>query len=811
MSLLSHPVEACRNRDVTNRLLRTVAPACCFLLLHSAQGVSAQTKVTVRASTQRTIGGVGELDRGRYFNHWGTHVPPTNTNLGNLAEAVWRPDELHSVTGRETFELDYFSRNVPQDPARPGYFQQSGLAAAFQGDYRSWVLSSQRWESLREHPNPAFVQSGRANGAWPSWIKDGTPLPIANNGAAYAEVLNAYLEEVVYGEGPNQGYLPFDKDRHYVEIVNEPQWEGVPWNDVITMHRTVTEMVKEAHPEAKIGGVSCCSGLDVNSLNNWNRMEAIMSDMVDWQTAGGEKAEFDFWTIHPYERYSVLGNGSHVQDVKHSPGHLDSILDLYESRSQQLFNDPKAFAVTEYGSWNRTNLPNQDYGNYSRPEQQWDLVRDIREKLMVFMNRPDRIINATPFVAPQWYTGSTPTDPDGDPVFWEKDASGAWQETIVASMYRLYNDLSGRYVEVGSDNVDLQTHAFRDGDKLYVVLNNLEGTTNSLDLEAITGGATVASASLDRIYWDGTQGVYQSDLDVTANWQSLSLQPEEGAVLTLTLAGPQLYDFATDERTFYGDASLAPIASQGVSQEVNLVADLEDAVSAKVRVSYDRPAQTFGEAFELIVNGTRIDVPAQQNAYDDGDADMVTREVEVPISVLNDGDNEVFVDFFGSGGDLITAVMIVTRSIGDFNDNGAFDGGDLAVLIDQFGTVNAGSKYDLAGVNGVVDMTDVVHWLTELRGASPALVGDFNGDGAVDAADYTVWRDNAQAGEDSSLNGAGDSFDGVDATDLLLWRANFGSRLPPGPVVTVPEPATVWVTLIGFAAAGTRAPRKRCD
>jgi hypothetical protein len=87
------------------------------------------------------------------------------------------------------------------------------------------VTTRPRWQSLREHENPILVQSGRANGSWPAWVKEGTTLPIHGAGAAYGDFLNVYLEEVVYGTGPGQGYLPFDKDRFHIEIMNEPQLE----------------------------------------------------------------------------------------------------------------------------------------------------------------------------------------------------------------------------------------------------------------------------------------------------------------------------------------------------------------------------------------------------------------------------------------------------------------------------------------------------------------------------------------------------------------------------------------------------------
>lgn len=53
--------------------------------------------------------------------------------------------------------------------------------------------------------------------------------------------------------------------------------------------------------------------------------------------------------------------------------------------------------------------------------------------------------------------------------------------------------------------------------------------------------------------------------------------------------------------------------------------------------------------------------------------------------------------------------------------------------------------------------------------------GDFNGDGAVNLADYTVWRDNLGATEDGDvLNGNGTGGI-VDGDDYQLWKSNFGS------------------------------------
>ena len=82
----------------------------------------------------------------------------------------------------------------------------------------------------------------------------------------------------------------------------------------------------------------------------------------------------------------------------------------------------------------------------------------------------------------------------------------------------------------------------------------------------------------------------------------------------------------------------------------------------------------------------------------------------------------------------------------------------------------------------------------------PTLVGDYNGDGKVDAADYTVWRDTFGSTTDLRANGDnnGASQGVIDQADYLAWVQNFGAIQAAGSAATVPEPASI--ALLMFAA-----------
>ncbi len=84
---------------------------------------------------------------------------------------------------------------------------------------------------------------------------------------------------------------------------------------------------------------------------------------------------------------------------------------------------------------------------------------------------------------------------------------------------------------------------------------------------------------------------------------------------------------------------------------------------------------------------------------------------------------------------------------------------------------------------------------------APVLLGDYNGDQVVDAADYTLWRDTlGQTGTNLAADGNGDNL--IDAADYDIWKLNFGNVLetPSAAVVVanVPEPGTLLVALLGF-------------
>ena len=195
----------------------------------------------------------------------------------------------------------------------------------------------------------------------------------------------------------------------------------------------------------------------------------------------------------------------------------------------------------------------------------------------------------------------------------------------------------------------------------------------------------------------------------------------------------------------------------------------------------------------------------------------------VPDDVTLDGDATTLDDFSDTYSQLSFAndplPMPVPNNFfgGDATsgEDGTLPAGDYTLVVGSFGTVAltdignpADPADDVVNVIGVSTIDELVpgfdnsiigsgDYILQLTYGGGKLPGDYNADGVVDAADYTVWRDTF--GSMSDLAADGDGSGTVDAADYDIWRQNFGAGA--GGFVNnaeaVPEPTTA--TLIAAA------------
>ncbi|MCH2119012.1 MAG: hypothetical protein MK161_15075 [Pirellulales bacterium] len=173
----------------------------------------------------------------------------------------------------------------------------------------------------------------------------------------------------------------------------------------------------------------------------------------------------------------------------------------------------------------------------------------------------------------------------------------------------------------------------------------------------------------------------------------------------------------------------------------------------------------------------------------------------------------------GAGGTL--AIEIAGTSPGDEYDRLVVNGqanlaGTLAVtLLDSFTPLD-GHTFDILDFNSVSGDFDSLNlpggfdwnWdvntgVLSVGSVVGGLAGDYDGNGVVDAADYTIYMDNL-GGDSAVLGGNGSGASTVGQADYLLWKSGFGNTSGSGSSAAIPEPTALLLALLALAAAPVR-------
>jgi serralysin len=117
----------------------------------------------------------------------------------------------------------------------------------------------------------------------------------------------------------------------------------------------------------------------------------------------------------------------------------------------------------------------------------------------------------------------------------------------------------------------------------------------------------------------------------------------------------------------------------------------------------------------------------------------------------------------------------------------------------------AGTYY--AEVTGADDTIQLYELGLTATTIATLLPGDYNHDGVVDAADYTLWRSTLGQSVTAGTGADGNGDGLITAADFDLWRAHFGQTAASGSVLagtSVPEPPAAFLVCVGLMTLSFR-------
>ncbi|MEQ8847345.1 MAG: autotransporter-associated beta strand repeat-containing protein [Botrimarina sp.] len=376
------------------------------------------------------------------------------------------------------------------------------------------------------------------------------------------------------------------------------------------------------------------------------------------------------------------------------------------------------------------------------------------------------------------------------------------------------------------------------------------GASSSDGANLVVQGATLrydgAGDTTDRLFTIGTRG---ATLDasgsgplVFSNTGALTIDTAEARSGIVSGAGFGFETGVTQASTFVaydiGDTSdLAP-GMQISGQFLQESGDDDDEVITIVRVQSPTRVQfsdpvgpfvNFGETPSTLsfVDVERTFTLTGDNAGDNVLNPIIGDSATGVVNVAKTGAGKWILNGANTySGDTTVeeGVLSITNAyLADSADVGVLDGGLLdldfagadavaALYLDgipqltlgTYGAVGSGADFESSFLSGTGLLQVTV-------APETGLAGDFNNDGLVDAADYTLWRDNEGAVE-GTLENVGEVAGPIGSDHYDLWVANYGATIFGGASAAagVPEPGAIALVLLP-AAAGLAPTRRRQD
>ena len=677
--------------------------------------------VSLDPFTLRTIGGAGPaLDRLQWF---GVHTNDAPSSSG------WRPEDVAEFSasgyrahpGRSFFVSSRMQEGgVVEDAARPGFVDVPSLLASCAAPAPlGWPVGEVDMV-VSSKPDQLYNNSCQgATGQAPKGFMPGSH-------AATAEFFALFYEHCMPATA---------QPRVLMEVANECDVKtgaaacDSPWAEMIALHAAVGDAVHAAYRAALAAAAAAAAAPPAKPFVCGPTAafpEYQLHDFKTWRAGGqfeqfffgGTNGSIDCLSVHLYSTFG--GTDADPADPADPAGappppdpfssdytarevsNLAATLDLQEAATAAASGNgagsPLPVLISEYGAAFKDKTV-----RYS-PAHDWWVLRSVTTKLMSFLDRPDRILKALPFLVDKatWdQAGMTDNATFSYPwALWRfatpsGAAAGQWLPTYLHLHFAAWRDVQGERIAAASDDANVQIQAFRTAvvagtatrppsANWTVAANNADHTTPArvaLSWAALPDGAFVEAVTVRRLRWDAGAGAPTLTDTTTVGAAaaaalpaSLELDPSELAIVAVRVGAPSAAALApaatmVDTRTLHSSRLLAPLvgsqpaaaAAAYAYRGALLAGGGGGAASARrVRVSLGGPAASRDAALaslHVVVNGAACAVDpnrqvggqAHTNANDG--SFLTSIEVAVPAAASSSSSSSS-----SSSGDVVVEV-----------------------------------------------------------------------------------------------------------------------------------------------------------
>jgi len=516
-----------------------------------------------------------------------------------------------------------------------------------------------------------------------------------------ADATNTAIRYWVDEVGPGTGGRP-----EYWEPFNEPFIKANRFTDEsgLTNEQVVTkmcewfrEMARAVHntPElARMKVIGFSSAFPSYARRDFS--ETWQNHMKKFIDIAGD--DIDALSIHPYDGVNQVG-----QSNGRSGSNSEAILDLVETYTAQKFGQPKKLAITEYGVIENDEAfpagPAPDYYNEARSAVS---IAGLNNMLFNFLERQDNIEICIPFVtgrADFFYASGFDADGgDGTPRPYtpaitrptELFTTSPYRNdeyvlSYKANFYRFWKDIKGDRAKITTDDIDVQVQAFVDGNTVYVALNNLDDVNKTVNLDFLSGGSGVTIVNTSSLIINGQNDpIYNVGVDSGTLPSNVSLTVGETKLLKITYSSPIQFTSSIVRKKYYAtstqastdkaptviitenDAKTFTISNVVKGSDGDATLRLSVGIPLQVSVGNSTPTNLDRLPSEITFNGNSLTVPTDWKGYDQANrTDFYgTLEINVPYTMVSEGDNTVTVTYAKAGGRIAAVVLSLENEEG---------------------------------------------------------------------------------------------------------------------------------------------------